>query len=348
MFEIYGLPPVASMPYERWSMAVHPEDLPAVEAALRKAIEKKSEGSAEFRIILAGGAVRHVSTVGRVVLDEHANVRGVFGIAQDITGHKEAEAALFAEKERAQVTLNCIGDGVICTDISGNITFINLVAEKMTGWSWSEAAGKPLTEVFRILDATSHEPTPNPMELALGKDRTVHLPSNCILIRRDGFEIPIEDSVAPIHNRGGQATGAVIVLRDVSEARKMAQQLAHSAEHDFLTDLPNRMLLNDRVRQAISLAPRHSKKVAVLFLDLDGFKHINDSLGHRPAISSFNRSPNGFWIVSAGLIRSAARVAMSSSCCFLKSRIPTMLLCRREGYCKPWRRPTALIITICT
>ena len=206
--------------------------------------------------------------------------RGLLRALRYAIERKIMEEALFVEKERAQVTLNCIGDAVICTDISGNITFLNLVAEKMTGWSWQEAAGRPMAEVFRILDATSRETIPNPMEMAVGQDRTVHLPSNCILIRRDGFEIPIEDSVAPIHDREGQATGAVIVFRDVSAARAMALQMAHSAEHDFLTGLPNRMLLNDRVSQAIALAPRHMKKVAVLFLDLDGFKHINDSLGH--------------------------------------------------------------------
>jgi diguanylate cyclase (GGDEF)-like protein/PAS domain S-box-containing protein len=193
---------------------------------------------------------------------------------------KTMEEALFIEKERAQVTLNSIGDAVVCTDIRGNITFLNFVAEKMTGWSWQEAAGRPMTEVFKIQDAISREPTPNPMDVAMGLDRTVHLPSNCILVRRDGFETPIEDSVAPIHNREGKATGAVIVFRDVSTARAMAAQMTHSAQHDFLTGLPNRMLLNDRVSQAIVLAPRHLKKVAVLFLDLDGFKHINDSLGH--------------------------------------------------------------------
>lgn len=193
---------------------------------------------------------------------------------------KIMDEALLAEKERAQVTLNSIGDAVIRTDLSGNITFLNLVAEKMTGWSWQEAAGRPTAEVFRIVDAISRETKPNPMEQAIRQDRAVQLPANCILIRRDGVEIPIEDSVAPIHDREGLVAGAVVVFRDVSAAQTMALEIAHAAKHDFLTGLPNRMLFNDRVSQAIAAAPRHMKKVAVLFLDLDGFKHINDSLGH--------------------------------------------------------------------
>jgi diguanylate cyclase (GGDEF)-like protein/PAS domain S-box-containing protein len=213
-------------------------------------------------------------------IETYGTTRGLVRALRYSIERKILEDALFVEKERAQVTLNSIGDGVACTDVSGNLTFLNLVAEKLTGWSWQEAAGKPMAEVFRILDTTNREVIPNPMDRAIQGDQTVHLPANSILVRRDGFEIPIEDSVAPIHDGEGQAAGAVIVFRDVSVARAMALQMTHSAEHDFLSGLPNRMLLNDRIGQAIALAPRHMKHVAVMFLDLDGFKHINDSLGH--------------------------------------------------------------------
>jgi diguanylate cyclase (GGDEF)-like protein/PAS domain S-box-containing protein len=212
--------------------------------------------------------------------DAAGHLRGFGKVTRDITERKLAEEALFAEKERAQVTLNSIGDAVICSNTSGNIAFLNSVAERMTGWPSQEALGRPMSEVFRILDATTRETVANPMDLAIEQDRTMHLPLNCILVRRDGVEIPIEDSVAPIHNREGQPTGAVIVFRDVSTAHAMAEQMAHSAKHDFLTGLPNRMLLNDRISQAIALAQRHGNQVALLFLDLDGFKYINDSLGH--------------------------------------------------------------------
>jgi diguanylate cyclase (GGDEF)-like protein/PAS domain S-box-containing protein len=203
-----------------------------------------------------------------------------WSVRRDSLRRGQVEEALFAEKERAQVTLDSIGDAVACTDIAGNLTFLNHPAEELSGWPLQEALGRPMPEVFRILNGASRETIANPMESAIAENRSGHLPPNSVLIRRDGLEIPVEDSVAPIHDRDRRATGAVIAFRDATVARKFAEQMTYAAEHDFLTGLPNRMLFNDRVGQAIALAWRHRKLVAVLFLDLDGFKQINDSWGH--------------------------------------------------------------------
>ena len=188
--------------------------------------------------------------------------------------------ALFEEKERAQVTLNSIGDAVMSSDVRGNVTYLNLAAESLTGWSLLEAAGHPLEEVFRIIDATTREAVQNPMALAMRENKTVGLTANCILVRRDGVEAAIEDSAAPIHDRRGQVIGSVMVFHDASATRALSLRMSYLAQHDSLTDLPNRIMLNDRLTQAIALAHRDRRHLAVLFLDGDHFKHVNDSLGH--------------------------------------------------------------------
>jgi len=188
--------------------------------------------------------------------------------------------ALFQEKEMAQFTLNSIGDAVITTDTSGITRFLNAVAERLTGWSCLEAQGRPAAEVFNIVDSVTRATVPSPLADAILRDRTVGVTPNCLLIRRDGVEAAVEDSAAPIHDREGRITGAVIVFRDVSEARALAMKMAHLAQHDSLTDLPNRSLLQDRLGQAVSLAYRRRHKMAVMFVDLDRFKPINDTLGH--------------------------------------------------------------------
>jgi diguanylate cyclase (GGDEF)-like protein/PAS domain S-box-containing protein len=190
------------------------------------------------------------------------------------------EDALYVERERALVTLNSIGDAVLCTDVAGCITYMNVVAERITGWSREEAGGKYLVEVFRILDGVTREPARDPMAMAVAENRTVGLTPNCILIRRDGEEFAIEDSAAPIHDRTGAITGAVIVFHDVSVARAMSIEMNHSAHYDAVTKLPNRLLLDDRITQATASSHRTGKSFAVMFLDLDHFKAINDALGH--------------------------------------------------------------------
>ncbi len=189
--------------------------------------------------------------------------------------------ALFAEKERAEVTLNSIGDAVMSTDERCAVSYLNRVAEMLTGWTLAQAAGRLVDEVFRIADVDTREPRPSPMARAMRENKSFSLTPNALLIRRDGSVSSIEDSAAPIHDRRGRVTGAVMVFRDVSVERGLSLRMAHLAQHDGLTDLPNRMLVNDRITQAITMAQRHGKQLAVLFVDIDRFKHVNDESGHK-------------------------------------------------------------------
>ena len=187
---------------------------------------------------------------------------------------------LSAAADAAQSTLDSIADGVIRIDVAGRVTYLNPAAEHMTGWSRQAACGRSHLEVLRIVDGDTRQPALNPLTFAILHNKTATLSANCVLVRRDGKETPIEDTAAPIRDDDDRVCGAVIVFHDVGATRARSLEMSHRAHHDALTELPNRFLLDERLTQAISLAHRHGTLLALLFVDVDRFKRINDSLGH--------------------------------------------------------------------
>jgi diguanylate cyclase (GGDEF)-like protein/PAS domain S-box-containing protein len=282
-----------------WSSAIHPNEREQVLAELSLAVQKRKPFSAEVRFLRKDNRVIWVKFQAAAInipSDTHHSIhhssdnepaQGYVQIVEDISERKALETivrasedALFDQRERAQVTLNSIGDAVLTTNLSGQVSYLNPVAEAMTGWSAQEALGLPLEKIFTVIDGDTRRTPIDLIARALKENKTVKLPHNCLLVRRDGSEIPIVDSTAPIHNRDGAVTGTVIVFHDVSEAHAVAKKLMHMAQHDVLTGLPNRALLTERLTRALGLAKRKRKTIALLFIDIDNFKHINDSRGH--------------------------------------------------------------------
>jgi diguanylate cyclase (GGDEF)-like protein/PAS domain S-box-containing protein len=186
---------------------------------------------------------------------------------------------LSKEQERAQCTLDSIGDAVVSTDVEGCVSYLNSVAERFTGYTREEAVGQRIEEVFRVVDAETRTIVPISMVPASRQSVAVKLSPHFVLLRRDGFETAIEYSAAPIRDSHGQARGAVMVFYDVSKARALSSMNC-LAQHDPLTNLPGRALLNDRLGQAIGLARENDSTLAILYLNLDFFSHINASFGH--------------------------------------------------------------------
>jgi diguanylate cyclase (GGDEF)-like protein/PAS domain S-box-containing protein len=273
-------------PGEDFFASIWPEDV----AAARKGFTALFAGAAqrlrmEFRVRRGEQQDRGSAWVACEIAPAIVGEDGtsfVRGILWDISPDKVAEALLFAEKERAQVTLESIGDAVITTDLQGRLEYLNPVAARLTGWPLEAARGRRLEEVFCVVDKDTRLPIDNSAgdfaELAGSHRGTVERSS--LLLARDESEVLIEKSEAPIHDRLGHVIGKVLVFHDVGDRYRLMQEIEWRAGHDILTNLPNRLLLADRLAQAAAAANRNGTLVGVVMVDLDNFKPVNDKFGH--------------------------------------------------------------------
>ncbi|MCB1826206.1 MAG: EAL domain-containing protein [Candidatus Competibacteraceae bacterium] len=240
--------------------------------------QQKIEREAKFSDL--AGHTRWIHTVKAPIENEAGEVEQLIGVGIDITERKRAEEALFEAKERAQVTLHSIGDAVITTDGHAVVDYLNPVAETLSGWTTAEARGRPLSEVFQIVNEQSRQPASDPVARCLQEGKIVGLANHSILIDRHGREYHIDDSAAPIRGRDGQVLGAVLVFHDVTETRRLTRQLEYDATHDALTGLINRIEFERRLEQALASARQYGARHALCYLDLDQFKVVNDTAGH--------------------------------------------------------------------
>jgi diguanylate cyclase (GGDEF)-like protein/PAS domain S-box-containing protein len=234
----------------------------------------------EVRMGRAEGTPVWVSVNAQSHFDDLGQIAGYEGTARDISRFRRAQDELYREKERAQVTLESIGDGVVTTDTSGHIEFVNPVAEQISGYLLEEAQGRPFADVFRLVEDATQRPIPDLVKHCLEQHRRIMSEFDVILLDREGKRHAVEYSISPTRGADGRVIGTVIGLHDVTEMRRMAQQLSHQASHDALTGLINRREFEVQLRTALDRAREGEGPHALCYLDLDQFKIVNDTCGH--------------------------------------------------------------------
>lgn len=262
-----------------WALRVHPDDREALARAVERALARHRTLEAGFRIVRSDGT-RHMRVAASIARDDHGQALALVGVSWDVTALQELSAQLARQHELMRVTLQSIGDAVITTDAAGRVNWLNPVAERMTGWSAADARGHAMAEVFRIVHEQSRETAPDLVAACLAERRTLSTPEHPLLIAQDGREFGIQDSAAPILGPRDEVLGVVVVFHDVSEQRRLSGELTHRATHDALTGLVNRQELESRLARALRNAQEEGGHHALLYIDLDRFKQVNDACGH--------------------------------------------------------------------
>ncbi len=235
----------------------------------------------EYRLRCKDGSEIVVLENSRAIYNDSGNVVAHEGTISDITDRKIAETRVFEEKERAQVTLQSIADGVITTDAEGCIDYINPVAQQLIGCDLRQVRGKPIGDVMMIVNEHTRSTVEQPVARCLKEGRVISLAENSVLISQDGQEIPIQDSAAPIRDRIGNVIGAVMVFHDIGKESSLFRQLSYQASHDAITGLINRREFENQLVASLEKThenPNHTH--ALLYIDLDQFKVVNDTFGH--------------------------------------------------------------------
>jgi diguanylate cyclase (GGDEF)-like protein/PAS domain S-box-containing protein len=256
---------------------------PASRPRIEKAVEIAMKGGAgfdlELQIVRYDGEWRWVRTVGSVDFRDGKPVR-LAGAFQDITDKHLLAQKLAEQHELIRVTLQSIGDSVITTDQNAAVTWLNPVAERMTGWTAAEAKGRPLHQVFHIVHEQTRQPAEDPIVACMQHDKSMGLAPSTLLISRSGEEFGIQDSASPIRDDQGRTLGGVLVFHDVTEQRRVSGEMNYRATHDVLTGLVNRAEFEARLERALAAAQSDGSPHALMCIDLDQFKLVNDACGH--------------------------------------------------------------------
>ena len=276
MYELYDVPPHTPLTYKVWLQCVVEEDRTSLDLFAQTIAKSNEHFKQEFRIKTSEG-IRHIRSFANRVLARNGDTERFLGINMDMTEVKELNEALYQEKERLHITLDSIGEAVICTDVQMKITFMNPIAERLSGCAHRDALGLPIQSVLHI---TLGDNGPVLTDIYNGVFSHPLIEQDMVLHSRQGDHYDIHYSLTPLTTLDGHNIGSVMVIQDVTESKNMLKQLSYNASHDSLTQLANRYSFENHLRQLLQEAIAHRQQHALVFIDLDRFKAVNDSAGH--------------------------------------------------------------------